>query len=215
MKNITSLKKSLAFLFLFIFSFHFPADSWGAVRSLIGYRYIALDEKFSHNTHPDDNFLPNSNQPGSAGETRIKKTSWLFVGARYLKEFENDTALNIDLGALIGDNEKKAQNANDNRPAGAASFIYSKAEMGVQGAVGYSLRKGRFRLGAEAQLSGIYIESGWDRFDNQEKEDSKFKFVPTIGPKIGIYLWDDNLVEVTVQKGEEFAAGVNFQFKLW
>lgn len=191
-----------------------PSNSWASVRSLIGYRHIQLDEDSNHDTHPGDSFLPNASQSGSAGTTTLKNTSWIFLGARYLKENEN-TAFNIDLGALVGDNEEKTQNANDSRPSSAASFIYAKSEVGIQGAVGYSWKKGRFTLGGETQLSVIFIESGWDRFANQEEEKTKTRFVPTIGPKLGFYLWEDTLVEVTVQAGEAITAGANFQFKLW
>ena len=214
-RSLVSLHQPLfCFLFVFFLSYYFPAESFASIRSLVGYKHISLNEHFNHNTHPNDSFLPNANQSGSAGTTRIQGTSWLFLGARYLREDEN-TALNIDLGGLLGRNKNKTKNANDSRPDSTASFIYSKAEMGISGAVGYSWKKGRFKWGAEAQLSAIYIESGWDRFDNQEKEKSKIKLVPTIGPKVGITLWDDNLWEFTVQGGEAFSAGTNVQFRFW
>ncbi len=213
-KYIPYKKILLCVVFLVCLS-AWPKNSWAEFRSLVGFRHILLDEDFSHNTHPNDSFLPNAGQSGSAGVTTLKETDWIVAGARYLHETD-ETVFNLDLGALIGEhNEVKSKNANDNRADNIASFVYSKADMGIHSAIGYSWKKGRFILGGEAQFAVLFLESGWDRFDNQEEQDTKYKFIPTAGPKLGIYLWDENLLEFTVQGGEAFSAGANVQLKLW
>lgn len=52
-------------------------------RVLVGYQYIDLDVKFTHNTHPADFFLPNASVPGSAGTTKLGGANFLSVGIGY------------------------------------------------------------------------------------------------------------------------------------
>lgn len=195
----------------------FPSPALADFYSLIGYKYISIDEAFTHDSNPGDNFLPDFNQPGSAGDSSIKKTQWLQLGARYVHELPMGSSLNFDAGALldVADNKELVQNANDSRPSNIASFVYSKADMGFFAAAGYNLNYKKLKLGAQAELNFIRLEHGWDRFDNEEEQDSEYIFIPTIGPKIGYKLWGENSVEATFQLGKNWSAGATFQFKLW
>ena len=158
-----------------------PPNGFGP---LIGYKAFELDDaKFFHDTHPGDSFLPNSNISGSAGSTQVGGLlHFAALGARYHARLSDAFALTIDGGDLIGGDRDEHQNQNDSRSSGSGSFVYSEARFGVFAALGARYHIKSFFFGGEAQLAGIYVEHGRDRFDDDERNDSEYEFIPSAGP---------------------------------
>lgn len=206
----TGYRAGLMGLFLVICSPGLNAGQWGLIA---GYRYIDTNYTFKHDTHPDDSFLPDSNRAGSAGTTSLDSTHWGFIGGR----FETNTSsmiVNFDVGGLIGGSRDEQKNINDQRPDANGAFVYSKADWGATVALGLSYEIGAFRLGGEAQVTWINIESGWYRFGSDQRKDSEFHVMPTIGPKVGYRFNDRFVLEATVQFGDSTQAAVNAIFLL-
>jgi hypothetical protein len=72
----------------------------------------------------------------------------------------------------------------------------------------------RFYVGAEAhQLAGVYVESGWDRWGSDERDDSTSELLLSGGPKIGYQIGDNWSIEGTVQFGRATSFGVQARYK--
>jgi hypothetical protein len=189
---------------------------------VVGYTFIDIDDHtFHHNTHPDDAFLPRANEPGSAGTTILKTTHWALVGAGYQQKlsrwsltFDSGLLVGIDPDRRPGHSDHRKKNENDSRPDAQAAFIYSKPTLGLRNAVGFTYDFKEVSFGLAGQLSVVKIESGWDRFGEDQKESSDTQTIPTIGPKVGVWLGPRARVEGSVQIGRavSFAVALRFAF---
>lgn len=182
---------------------------------LVGYKCLTLDNQcFSHDTHPDDSFLPNARVPGSAGTTEVG--GWLHffaVGIRYQARLSERFSLSLDLSGLVGGERDEHQNANDERPAASGAFVYSEARWGLFAAAGAQYHIEGFYVGAETQLGGVFVDSGWDRFGKDESQHTKFELIPSAGPKIGYAFDEDFNVEATAQFGRGVGFGIQAVWK--
>jgi hypothetical protein len=185
-------------------------------RAFLGYKSLKLDDhQFTHNTHPDDSFLPNSAVPGSAGSTDVGGTlSFAAFGMGYQFRLWDSFAISLDAGGLAGGKRDSRQNANDSRPPGSASYIYTEARWGTFGAVGFVYYLHRFYFGAEGQLAGVFVQSGWNRFGKDDAEHNTFDLLPSGGPKVGYSFTQDISVEGTVQFGRAVTFGIQGIWKL-
>jgi hypothetical protein len=182
------------------------------LRAWVGYKSVDIDYKFIHDTHPDDS-LPGAGVPGSAGQTELGRLHFVALSLRHARPIYESWSLNFDLGGLFGGDRDRHKNANDTRPDSSAAFVYSEVRFGILAASGLSYSIRRFYVGAEAQLVGLYVESGWDRFDKDDSQSSRVKLLPSVGPKIGYQSTDDWSVEGTVLFGRTVAFGVQTRWK--
>ncbi|MDR2429485.1 MAG: hypothetical protein LBD14_01040 [Puniceicoccales bacterium] len=186
------------------------------VRAILGYKFLRLDDyRFSHDTHPDDYFLPDSNIPGSAGTTCVGgRMGFLALGGGY--QFPLSTSiplyLGLDLGVLRGGKTDRHQNANDPRPAANAAFVRSNAVWGGFAAVAVSYHIDDFFIGAEAQFAGVVVEHGWDRYERFQSRWRKLDSMPSAGLKAG-YSFSDADIEVSTQFGRAVTFGIQVAYK--
>jgi len=182
----------------------------GGIRVALGYRSVHLDaHEYSHDTHPGDSFLPNANVPGSAGTTEVGGSLHFFtLSAGYQSPFREKWLLASDVGIMGGGERDCHQNSNDDRPASSGAFVYSQARFGLFAATGLSYRLARFRLGIEGQLAGVFVDSGWYRYANDDSEHTEFVLVPSMGPQFVYRCGEMFNVEATVQVGDSVAFGV-------
>lgn len=185
--------------------------SGAAWRILAGYKGLELGYEYNHDTHPDDAFLPGAAEPGSAGTTKLDgRVDMLLFGVGYQAPVTDRLWLNLDVGGLVGTTRDEHKNANDSRPDANGAFVYSEAKWGWLAAAGLTYRvTERFYAGAEAQLTGVWIESGWDRFGKDESTDTTMELYPSIGPKLGYAFGDQLSIEGSVQFGRANAASLN------
>jgi hypothetical protein len=187
-------------------------------RVFIGCKTLKLGEhRFRHDTHPDDSFLPDSGVPGSAGVTDAGGTHYyVTLGGGYQARLSDLFSLNLDMGILlgVGNNRDRHQNANDDRPAESAAFVYSEAVFGWCASAGLSWHVGKFHAGVEAQLAGLFLESGWDRHGRDERCHRQTEHLITAGPRIGWTLTETILADGTVQfgRGATFGARIIWMF---
>jgi hypothetical protein len=186
-------------------------------RAFVGFKTLNLgDQRFWHDTHPDDSFLPESNVPGSAGVTNIGGTrTYITAGAGYQKRLSDLFSLTLDVGILLSNhNRNRHQNANDGRPAATGAFVYSQSKTGLCASAGLSCHMGNFHIGIESQYAGVFIDHGWDRFSSDESQHSYFEHFISAGPRIGWTFFEDatgyDIVEGTVQ----FNHGASFEIKI-
>lgn len=186
-----------------------------------GYKNIQLNgdgTSFIHDTHPADAFLPRSGIPGSAGETSIEsRLHFGSLGFRYQNLIiPQKLSYNIDIGGMFGGDRDSKQNDNDPRPAATGAFIYSEANFGLYGAVGMSYHfQGVMRglyLGAEAQMVGIFVDHGYDRWGKDQSVESKLLWTPSVGPKLG-YEYQNFDIELSAQIGK--SVGISLTFALF
>lgn len=184
------------------------SPSW---RLLAGYKGLELDYTYRHDTHPDDGFLPSAGIPGSAGTTRLDgRADFLLLGIGYQIPVARSLWLNLDAGGLIGSARDEHKNANDSRPDANGAFVYSAAKWGWLAAAGLTYRvTERFYAGAEAQLAGVSIESGWDRYSNDERKRSSMEVYPSVGPKLGYAFSDHFAIEGSAQLGRTNGVSLN------
>src|SRR5437899_1833349 len=73
-------------------------DAENHFRAFLGYKSLKLDDhQFSHDTHSDDSFLPNSNLPGSAGTTDVGgRLHFAAFGCGYQFHLWDNFALTLD-----------------------------------------------------------------------------------------------------------------------
>jgi hypothetical protein len=193
-----------------------PESPASGFRAFIGFKTLKLGEqRFRHDTHPDDSFLPDSGVPGSAGVTDAGGThSFATVGGGYRARLSDLFSLTLDMGILLGGNRDRHQNANDARPAASGAFVYSEAGIGLCASAGLSCHIGKFDIGVETQFAGVRVESGWDRFGRDERQRRHYERVISAGPRIGWSLAESLLVEGTVQfgRGVTFGAQIIWMF---
>jgi hypothetical protein len=187
------------------------ADDFSA---LVGYKFISgLSYGYTHNTHPDDSFLPSANVPGSAGSTSLSTAHFGIAGVGYQPKLYGDLHLTLDVGLLFGGARDRHQNDNDLRPPAVGAFVYSQAgPLGAYFAPGLEYRWRSLAVGAEAQVAGIPISSGWDRFGSDQEVKSEFRWVITGGPKLGVRLSESMRLEGSVQFGKSIGASVGFRY---
>ena len=184
--------------------------SESSFRAFAGYKSLKLDDhRFSHDTHPDDSFLPNAGVSGSAGTTDLGgMLHFAAFGGGYQACLSDSFSLALDVGALIGGNRDRHQNANDTRPAANGSFVYSEDRFGLFAATGLSYNIKRFYVGVEAQLAGVFVDSGWDRWGKDESQHTSFELLSSVGPKVGYSFTEEFSVEGTVQFERSVTFGV-------
>ena len=143
-------------------------------------------EGFSHNTHPEDNFLPGANIPGSAGNTILGAgaTTYMAIGGKFKLNLSKDFFIDLDVTPMIGGQLVKQKNANDNRPDSNAAFIYSNSSLGICGEISAYISFGDIDLGVGFQSIVIYEESGWYRWGKYQQERWDRLERMSIGPKI-------------------------------
>jgi hypothetical protein len=173
------------------------------------YKTVAVDQSFAHDTHPDDSFLPNANVPGSAGTTSLARARYIDLGLRYDAPSKGRWTFNVDVAGLFayssgngagasGWNLDDRQNANDPRPPANAAFIYTDSIYGFDVALGATCGLSRFfYLGAGADLAGLVVDNGWDRFSSKAVQARKLLLVPAGGPKVGLRLTREVALEGT------------------
>jgi hypothetical protein len=182
----------------------------------IGYKSLSIDDqRFVHDTHPDDAFLPDSQVLGSAGATDVSgRLHFVSIGSGYEENVTDRFLLTFDFGGLIGGTRDDRQNANDARPAATGASVYSEARWGMFAALGLHYDIKYFRVGVEAQVAGVFVDSGWDRFGDDERVHRKFETVPSAGPVIGYsFPGGYSRIEATVQIGHSIDYGVQSTWK--
>lgn len=168
----------------------------------LGYRYISgIDYKYSHDTHPDDRWLPNGTVPGSAGSTHVSEAHVVQFG------LGRDFALphhflawsSLDLG--FGVNMDDHQNDNDPRDPAQGAFVFSwplfMADVGV--GVGYEI--GPVLVGGEVRGGGLLILSGYDRYSQLDPQSADWEWMGGAGPKVSVRLSDSVRVEARLLFG--------------
>lgn len=179
-------------------------------RFLIGYKSMNFSEQsYSHDTHRDDWFLPDSGVPGSAGKTKVDGGNFLAIGLGYQYKVSNPLLLTFDLGVLVGNEDDKRKNANDPRPNSEASFVYSEINWGMFATAEIQYNFDSFYVGMAGQLGVAFIESGWDRYGSENRQDTKLKWVPSGGPSIGYWITKNLAVEGTIQFGQSVDFGIH------
>lgn len=185
---------------------------------LLGYSYLTGGPKYAHDTHPADAWMQNGTVPGSAGETGAEDLHFLQVGARYEFEVFKGMTVNFDGLALLGANENKHQNANDTRPAGEGSFVYSNAPYGAMFGTGVNYYfGGGLYVGLGAQMNFVYFEHGWDRWGSQQAAKTENEWFATVCPRIGWQFGGDMKmsIELAGQMGQDFkgfSVGAGWKF---
>jgi len=137
---------------------------------------------YQHTTHPDDFFLS-----GSPGTTRVKNVFMFGMGAEFSGELSHtEPYARISVLAAFGRDEHK--NDNDPRPIGSHSAVYSQAfPVAPQISAGariYPL-KDKFYIAPELSATLISMESGWNRFDEDEHANRASKVFVNGGIKLG------------------------------
>jgi len=217
--RLALLTACIFFLAIFLLLFA-PAASAEAseqhFRAILGYKTLTLtDHAFTHDTHPNDSFLPAAATPGSAGTTDIGSglLNFLSLGVGYQRRLSESLSFNLDVGALFGDNRSRRQNANDTRPAANASFIYSEANLGAFATMGMSYYIGQLSLGVEAQYAALMVDAGWDRYGSDELQTRTYQYQFSAGPKVG-YDVGPCALEGTIQFGQSVTFGLQLVWKL-
>lgn len=208
MKCLISLAFTLLFaITLVAFPFNiFAQMQKSCFRVLGGFNSLTLQgREFSHNTHPDDFFLPDSDVPGSAGTTEIGRVNFIPIGLGYKTYLSTLYAITFDAGFLIAleNNRDIHQNDNDSRHPFNAAFVYSEVDWGIFSDISFQYHLNSFYFGIEIQLEGVIVDSGWDRFNSDQNTNYSMEFVPSIGPQIGY-----KFIEGTVQFGNGVDYGI-------
>ena len=189
-----------------------PNEPPHGFHAFIGYRQVDVGEyHFVHDTHPDDSFLPAANKPGSAGTTKLGTLHFISFGAGYDRTVGRHWSVNLDVGGLGGPNRDEHQNDNDYRDPAMGAFVFSKANWGIFAAVGVNYHIQRLYLGAEAQVGGVWLQSGWDRYNEDETEHVEFRSFASGGPKIGVRLSEAISLEATAQFGRSARFGLSLK----
>jgi hypothetical protein len=194
---------------------------------LVGYKTVRVKQSFSHDTHPDDSFLPNATVPGSAGTTSLDRAQYISFGFRYAWPTSSRWSVNFGTTGLFaytsgngadvsGMNIDDRQNVNDSRPAANAAFVYTDSNWGFDVALGirYSASESLY-LGAVADFTGVWVENGWDRFGNYQAQSRKFVSIPAGGPILGLRITRSTAIEGAVlfgKNGAGYNAGLVVQF---
>lgn len=181
-----------------------------SIRFSFGYKLIDVGpHSYSHDTHPDDSFLPNASVPGSAGTTSIGgEFHMAALGVRLIQPLDESWRLDLEAGGLFTYQLERAKNANDSRPDASAAFVYSEAYFGAYVSAGVAYQLGRFSLGATAQLAAVDVMNGWDRFDHLQVDYHSTQFAWSVGPTIGFRLDQRLSVESTVAIGDRVTASL-------
>lgn len=186
---------------------------------LIGYKRVPVRQSFSHDTNSGDSFLPNANAPGSAGTTSLNRAQYVDAGFRYEAPANGNWSFNVDVTGLFaytkgngadasGWNLDDHENANDSRPAANAAFVYTDSNLGFDVALGISYGLSKvFYVGAVADLAGVVVDNGWDRFSKLQVQSKKLFLVPAGGLKLGLRFSKNIAIEGTALSGKN---GVRF-----
>jgi hypothetical protein len=195
--------------------------------TILAYRSVPVRQTISHNTYPHENFLPNARIPGSEGITTLNRAEYIDFGFRCQKPVNEKLTLNFDatgLFAATGGSNTNASGfnlvdhraANDTRPRGEADFVYTDTNYGYDLAIGatWSLSK-EYYIGAVADFTTVYIDSGWDRYSSFISQTSRQLFIPAGGIKIGYRMSKNSAIEGTFllgRNGMGYFAGMVWDF---
>ena len=185
---------------------------WGIVT---GYRYIDVDFQYSHDTHEDDSYLPDSQVPGSAGTTEIGGSNWFFLGGRYQMALGERWFGNVDAGMIFGGDEVKSKNSNDVNDANEDDnlFIYSRSSFGWLTAIALNYQAtSRLSCGVEGQLTGAQVESGYHRWGSYDNRSDDWSISTSIGPKAGYEFAENFMLETSYHIGKNSDAALTLSY---
>ena len=188
-------------------------------RFFIGYKFLNLGKySFSHDTHKDDWFLPNSDVPGSAGITELSLRHFAIGSLGFQTPLSRSFSFASDLGILGGTPRDRHANINDERPPANQAFVYSKISISMFITADLLYHIKRFYIGAETQLAFISVESGWDRYSHDQTQ-KRFNYFPlSLGPKVGFTIPGNNggrfIIEGTVLLWHTKSFGIQLGFSL-
>lgn len=179
-------------------------------RVLLGYKSLQLlQHRFSHDTHPDDSWLPDGDVPGSAGTTDVGRWQDFFAfGLGYQTRFSSAILFTCDGGFLLGGKRDRHQNANDDRDPAHGAFIYTDVYGGAFVTTGVSYYIKRVFVGIEAQLASVVVDNGWDRYSHDQSQNMRLSNQFSAGPKVGYSGGDLLSIEGTVQFNQAVAFSV-------
>jgi hypothetical protein len=124
--------------------------------------------------------------------------------------------LSLDAGLMLGGARDNPKNANDTAPKAPDDGSFICSEVGPWGAYfapGLEYRWRRVLFGGEAQITGVPISSGWDRYSQDEEVASTFRWMVTGGPKIGVQLAEQLRLEGSIQFGKAIGGSVWLRFQ--
>jgi hypothetical protein len=188
---------------------------------ILGYRSVPVKQTFVHNTYGGDSFLPRAKVPGSAGTTILNRAQYIDYGFRWQRPLDRRWTISFDatsLFAVTGGSNTNAsgfnlvdhRSENDTRYRGMADFIYTDTDFGYDLAISasYSLDKNLY-IGAVADFTTVFLDSGWDRYSSFVSQSSKQLFVPAGGLRFGFRGTKTSDIEATILIGRN---GVGYFF---
>jgi len=184
--------------------------NWG--NAVIGHRYYDFQYRFSHDTHPDDSFLPNSGVPGSAGATELKSLHMLVAGGGYERVIGRGFSWRLESGGLFAVNSQRKQNENDPRPPSGGSFIYTNS-YGFFAATGPAYQTKRVSISAAAEIARVTFSSGWERFGRNQKRRSEEETFMSAGPNLCFWFNESSGVEISVRGGKTAQVGAALRIR--
>lgn len=180
----------------------------------VGYRYLTgVDFEYSHDSHPDDRWLPNGSVPGSAGKTYVSDVHAIQLGLSRDFRLGEDWVAWSSLQIGFGLNTDNHQNDNDYRPPENGAFVFSWPLLITDVGVGVGYEIGRVRLGAEVRGGGLLILSGYDRYSSLDVQSTDWEWLFGAGPKVSVRLWDHVAIEGGVLFGNVTSASVSLAWK--
>jgi hypothetical protein len=95
------------------------------------------------------------------------------------------------------------RSANDNRPVYQAGSVYTDSDFGFEVAIGatFSLSK-NFYVGPLFDLSGVFIDNGWDRYSSYQIQHTRLVVIPAGGIKFGYRTSKTTAIECNVLAGK-------------
>jgi hypothetical protein len=208
------------------------SDTWTTAMpedtgEILAYRSVPVRQTFSHNTYRYESFLPNSKVPGSEGITTLNRAQYIDYGYRWQHPVNEKLTLNFDATGLFADTGGSNTNAsgfnlvdhraaNDTRPRGVADFVYTDTNFGFDLAIGatWSITD-KFYIGAVADFTTVFIDSGWDRYSSFISQTSRQLFIPAGGLKVGFRTTKNSSIEGTFllgRNGMGYMAGMVWFF---
>lgn len=182
--------------------------------SQVGYRYVSgIDYEYSHDTHPDDRWLPNGDVPGSAGTTHVSEAHVIEFGVG--RDFALPKSFvawaSFDLG--IGVNMDNHQNDNDYRDAACGAFVFSWPLLLTDAGVGVGYDFGPVMVGAEVRAGGLLILSGYDRYSALDPQSADWEWLVGGGPKVVVRLGEDIALEGRALFGNATSASIDIVYR--
>lgn len=210
-----------------------PNKSLSGLELELGYKVIPSPAySYSHNTHPDDYFLPNADMPGSAGVTSFDagNVSAGVIGLRYRLELVKHVSVAVgggyqfnlatafreeEHGNDAGNHKSQHMNNNDDR-GDFSAFVYTHRNplpYYLEAELVYHFDNNWY-VGVEYQFTGVEFESGWDRWSSFKKASSTTVYYHAVGPVVGVMFDEKWGMEGTVLFFEgEVGGGISLFFR--